>query len=149
MSLYSCARDCGVKPESRDGDMQVRAAMRCSLPGFDPDTWDSRSDRATARHAESLMDETRALFRNAGLPFEHDLDLHGCPWGWACSVYASSVLQYAGTRDADSPRRQPSNRMLWLLQHSAERPTEILDAVATLEAHEDGAFALFHEVRSQ
>lgn len=118
--------------------------MRCSLPGFDPAAWDPNADEDAAEQAERYASDLIASAANQGVHLDLDLDRDGCPWGWANSRYASSVLQYVGRRGrGDDPRRSLSLRMEWLLRRAPERPDRHIEAVELIENHEEGALALY------
>jgi hypothetical protein len=52
------------------------------------------------------------------------------------------VLELAGRRTYDDPRRSISLRMEWLLRRAETRPDREIRAVEDYQDHEDGAFTL-------
>lgn len=144
--LYSCEQLCG-RCDGKPGDPKVRAAMRCSLPDFDPASWDPTADPEAAAEAERFAGDLVGSAANQGNDLDLDLDRDGCPWGWALSRFASTVRQYVGRRSLDDPRRSLSLRMEWILRRADERPDRVIEAVEHLENHEDGALALFARMK--
>lgn len=138
--VYSCS-NCGVTRENPAGHHKIRAAMRCSLPGFDRAAWDPKAHREAAAEAERIAGELAA---SSGLDF--NLDRDGCGQGWALCRFAQSIDRFKGQRTRDDPRRQPSYHMQRALQMPAS-PDRLIDAVEFLEAHEDGAFSIFQRMR--
>jgi hypothetical protein len=138
--LYSCEEQCG-RTRTSAGDPRARAASRCSLPDFDPERWDPSADLGAAADAEWRAAEIH------GVDFELDRD--GCPFGWALSPFAQSVAVYMGQRETDSRVRSPSLRLSRRMLRDEIEPEDLILAVEYAEAHEDGAFARFHEVCSR
>ena len=128
--------------------MRARAAMRCSLPDFDPAQWNPRADRSAAAEADDLLGTLRGLAHKCRIELDHDLDRDGCPWGWAVSRWATSVAAYMGRRDVDSEVRATNTRMLARLMRG-EQSQDLLDWVAWAEATEDAALRFYHEVRAE
>lgn len=135
---------CGVSREEPDGDMDARAAMRCSLPGFDPSRWNADACPGAAHQAEMTLSSLIYGAEQQGVHLDHDLDRDGCPWGWALSTFAASVAKYSEPRNADSPVRRDSAR-LWLREPKAD--ARLLHWVSWLEDVEDGAYGRYREVR--
>ena len=142
-TLYDCASMCG-RTRTNAGDMDARAACRCSLLDFDPARWDPDVDPYAAAEAESKLQELQAIAHHQRVDLEHDLDVDGCPWGWVVSGYATSVARYMGSRTVESSARTPSAWMLARIAQPGEMPTRLLEAVDMAQAHEDNAFAFYH-----
>lgn len=139
---------CGLTPANPCGDRRARAASRCSLPDWDPSTWDRKADRAAAGDAETKAGEIMDELAKAGVHLDFELDRDGCPMGWAVSRFARSVAGFQGTRTLDDPRRTPHYSMTRAIQRDDANTDRIITAVERLEAAEDGAFALYHEIRN-
>ena len=146
LPLYDCAKDCGRSP-GKPGDRAARAAMRCSLPGWDPATWDRKRDLEAASEAEDRAEQLAYMAREQRVELDHDLDRDGCPWGWVVSRWALSVNSYAGQRSADGPR-SINPRMLALLVRG-DAPQDLAGWVSYAEALEDGAHGFIAKVRDK
>ena len=144
-ALYDCAEMCG-RTATDPGDMRTRAACRCSLPGFDSSTWDPNADRLAAADAQSTLDDLIAVAHHQHVELDHDLDRDGCPWGWVVCRFATSVGAYLGTRGVDSPLRSSSPWLLAKLAQPGPMPTRLLELVDRSTAHEDNAYAYYHQV---
>lgn len=101
-----------------------------------------------AEEAERRAAELSGTAARQGIDLNLDLDRDGCPWGWALSRFASSVECYVGRRDDKSPVRAQNLRLLRRVLRDDEEPTELLAAVELYEAYEDGAYALFREIKN-
>lgn len=146
ISLYDCAKDCGRKPGSR-GDRAARSAMRCSLPGWDPATWDRAADRDAAAEAEERAERLHHIAREQGIELDHDLDRDGCPWGWVVSRWATSVAAYTGTRSAEGARSVNPRMLAALIRGDA--PHMLTEWVAAAESFEDAAHSFIARVRQR
>lgn len=146
--LYDCRRLCERAPEQgHSGDPKVRAAMRCSLPDFDPLAWDPSAEPEAAAEAEQLASHLVGQAAETGVHIDFELDRDGCPMGYRLSRFGLSVEEHVGRRSIDDERRQPSLAMEWLLRRAPERPDRVLEAVAVVEAHEDACYRLFNRLR--
>ncbi len=147
-SLYSCEKMCG-RTLTEPGRMKDRAACRCSLPGFDPATWDPSGNPDAAHEAEETALALQGHAEHQGVALDFDLDVDGCPWGWVVSRFAGSVMDYTGKRDSGSPVRSPNARLWRRTMRDAEEPTRLLEWVRYAERVEDGTFDYYHEVASK
>jgi hypothetical protein len=143
--LYSCADMCDRK-DGNPGEHRLRAARRCSLPDFDRADWDPTADKVAAGEAAWSAKEISDNAKAQGSTLGHDLDVDGCPWGWAQSRFVISVADYLGPRGQDSPMRTPSAKLQWRIAHDETMPARLFDAVALLAAYEDSSWAYFHDV---
>jgi hypothetical protein len=125
----------------------LRAAYRCSLPDFDPAAWDHRTDPYAAADAERLASDLIAEAAMQGVDLAFDFAVHGCPWGWANSRFATLLREYVGERTLEDPRRGMALDLEWLMRRAAERPTRIIDLVKHYTRHEDAALAAYHRKR--
>lgn len=137
-SGYSCSKMCG-------GDERRRAAMRCSLPDFDPSRWDPAADRDVAAEAEMLGEEMIGMAKSQHIELDWKLDRDGCPWGWAQSKFVRSLQSFMGSRSVDESTRTPSLRLQRKMMRDEDEPLEIFNLVRQAEAWEDGAYAYFHQ----
>lgn len=115
--------------------------MRCSLPDFDPAKWDPRADPEAAAEAERFASDLVISASSQGARLDHELDTHGCPWGWANARFPSDLLRYVGRRTRDDPRRSLSLRMERALRQGTATD-RLIDAVDSFANHEDGALRL-------
>ncbi len=146
-SLYDCEKLCG-RTLTEPGRIKDRAACRCSLPGFDAATWDRRASLGAAEEAEQIAESLRVHIERHGLAVDFDLDTDGCPWGWVVSRFATSVMDYVGSRDADSRIRSQNPRLWRRTMRDEEEPTRLLGWVRYAERIEDATFDFYHEVVS-
>jgi hypothetical protein len=142
--LYDCESICR-RTTTSEGDMSMRRACRCSLPGFDSSTWDRAANPGAAEEAEQLAGTVRMAALARRLHLDFDLDRDGCPYGWAVSHFGHTIEQYTGTRDADSPVRSMN---MWLLARAIrdDVPDRLRHWVTHAEALEDGAFSHYRRV---
>jgi hypothetical protein len=144
-ALYDCAAIC-QREGGDEGDPAVRAACRCSLPGFDSSRWDPAAHPRAAAEVEGKLLTLEAHAAKAGFALDHVLDRDGCPRGWADSHFGASVMRYAGTRSCESPMRSLNIRLQGRVMRDEEPPTRLLDLVDYGIAAEDNALAYYHEV---
>ncbi len=143
--LYDCKQLCKLTATD-PGDMRVRRACRCSLPGFDSATWDPAAHPEAASEAEDLAATLRVHALAQGVALEFDIDADGCPWGWAVSRFALSVAVYIEPRSADSPVRSQNARLWRRVMRDEDEPTRLLDWVRVAERFEDSTYNYYHEV---
>lgn len=137
---------CG-RTATDEGRAKDRAACRCSLPGFDPATWDPSASPGAAAEAE-IKAQTVAMLADAqNVPLDFELARDGCPWGWVVSRFATSVMAYVGRRDPESVVRGQNTRLLARLLRDPEEPTRLLELVSYAEHFEDAAYAHYWEVK--
>lgn len=147
-ALYSCEEQCG-RTRTDPGDFKSRAASRCSLVDFDPEAWDPNAYPVVAAEAEEKFQEIQDLILAGRLSLDIDLDLDGCPWGWALSPFAESVAAYTGRRDEHSPARSQNLRLLRRVLRDEDEPTGLLEAVEVAESYEDGVFRQFRAMKGE
>jgi hypothetical protein len=143
--LYDCAKLCG-RYGSEEGDPLTRAAMRCSLPGYDCSRWDPEADPRSAGIAETMALSLHGHAEHAGIALDFELARDGCPRGWADSAFGASVMRYAGARSLDSPIRSRNLRLEGRVMRDPEPPERLLDMVDYGVAAEDNCYIYFHEV---
>jgi hypothetical protein len=144
---YDCSQVCGMTDENPSGDMASRRACRCSLPGFDSATWDPEADPRAAADAERLASDLAGHAYQAGISLEgFELDVDGCPRGWADAAFGVSVMRYAGARTYDEPRPAMTARMLGKTMHPDENTERLQNMVDCGIAVEDRCYAWFRQV---
>lgn len=145
LPMYDCAKMCGRR-RGEPGNLRARAAMRCSLPDFDPAAWDARAHRDAAATAAELLDHLRYVAEELEIDIEHDLDTDGCPWGWVVSRWATGVAAYLGTRSPDGGRSLNPLMLARLVRGDA--PPDLVEWVRYLEALEGAAWGRFYKLQA-
>jgi hypothetical protein len=144
-TLYDCSALC-QRHSGSEGNDAVRAAYRCSLPGFDPARWDPAAHPESATDAERMAESLQGQAVRSGIALDWDLDRDGCPRGWADSFFGGSVMRYAGARSRDSHLRTLNALQLGRILRDEEPPTRLLELVRYGEAAEDNAYEVFRQV---